>query len=80
MLKVGNCATSIQRPSIQETLGELGFSAQQEKGRGSKTDEALPATCLSPVCQFDGADANGYQGRRQIKRAWLVMNSEVHVL
>lgn len=43
-------------------------------------DEALPATCLSPVCQFDAADANGSQGRRQIKRARLVMNSEVHVL
>jgi len=43
-------------------------------------DEALPATCLSPVCQFDTTDANGSQGRRQIKRAWLVMNLEVHVL
>ncbi len=80
LLKVGNCTTSIQRPSVQKTLGELCFSAQQEKGRGGKMDEALPATCLSAVCQFDAADANGSQGRRQIKRAWLVMNSEVHVL
>lgn len=71
-----------QAPSVPaySRLLESCFSAQQEKGRGGKTDEALPATCLSPVCQFDAADANGSQGRWQIKRAWLVMNSEVHVL
>lgn len=39
-------------------------------------DEALPATCLSLLRQFDAIDANGSLGRQQIKCAWLVMNSK----
>lgn len=39
-------------------------------------DRGLPATCLSLLRQFDATDANGSQGRRQIKRAWVVMNSK----
>lgn len=39
-------------------------------------DEALPATCLSLLRQFDATDANGSLGRRRIKCAWLVMNSK----
>lgn len=39
-------------------------------------DEALPATCLCLLRQFDATDANGSLGRQQIKCAWLVMNSK----
>lgn len=55
--------------SNRQCTGTLANPAGREDGWG------LPVTRLSLLRQFDAIDANGSQGRRQIKRGLVVMNS-----
>lgn len=60
-------ADTLQTSNKQETLAHP---------LGREDGWSVPATRLLPLRQFDATDANGSQGRRQIKRGLLVMNSK----
>lgn len=60
-------AHTLQTGSAQEALAHPA---------GRKDGWSVPATRLSSLRQFDATDANGSQGRRQIKRGLVVMNSK----
>lgn len=60
--------------SNRQCTGTLANPAGREDGWG------LPVTRLSSLHQFDPIDANGSQGRRQIKRGLVVMNSTAQAL
>lgn len=68
----GSCvANAAQTGSVQEAPAHPV---------GREDGWSVPATGLSPLRQFDATDANGSQGRRQIKRGLVVMNSTAEAL
>lgn len=69
-LHLWHCQRLARWVLVWQTLLKSAHPAGREDGW------SVPATRLSPLRQFDATDTNGSQGRRQIKRGLVIMNSK----